>query len=66
MSDVKPREWKLEWDGNFDSTGIVREDSGPQIFEAVRVVEKSAYDAVVKERDQLKAEIDRIYASQNG
>jgi len=55
MSAPEPRKWTLDW-------GHVTE--GPTMSTTVHVVEKSAYDAVVKERDELKRQVgdSRIYA----
>jgi len=37
-SSTKPRVWTLGYDGDFDTTGVVKHESGPQIYDPVEVV----------------------------
>ena len=67
----EPREWKVYGSLAFPKGGAAYDDARESKW--THVIEKSAYDAMKKERDKWKKEaarlkraIDDIYAAQNG
>lgn len=60
MNDNKPREWRIDETHMNDDYSCV---SSEPVENCIRVIEKSAYDAAIKERDELK---QRLHAIEKG